>query len=116
MLVAPLLSRWQQTHSAAWVEATAEAMCTGHGLQGLPLPAIGAVPAHAAGHDHDAALPHAQACDYCVLAARLLPVLALLLLALRGLRQDAPPASPRPSPLEAVLWRAHPARGPPLFS
>lgn len=115
MLAAPLLSRWQQARSGDWAAAAAGALCTSRGLQSiLALPAL-SVPAHAGAHD-DGGMPHEQACDYCLLAARLLPLLALVLLVLPWLRQRAPLAAPRMPAVAAGLWRAHPARGPPAFS
>ncbi|GAE59660.1 hypothetical protein XPN_1566, partial [Xanthomonas arboricola pv. pruni MAFF 301427] len=90
MLVAPLISRWSQAQSP-------EPMC----MSGPALDAGGslhadhqALPAQTAAHHHAAAAPpakpntgdhagaHGEACDYCVLAARLLPWLALLVLCL----------------------------------
>ena len=115
MLAAPLLSRWQQARSGGWAAAAAGALCTSRGLQSIfALPAV-SLPAHAGVHDEDG-MPHAQACDYCLLAARLLPLLALLLLVLPWLRQRPPLASPRPPVVDTCIWRAHAARGPPLFS
>ncbi|MBB4126925.1 hypothetical protein GGR77_002239 [Xanthomonas translucens] len=115
MLAAPLLSRWQQARSGDWAAAAASALCTSRGLQSiLALPAA-ASPAHAGTHD-DGGVAHGQACDYCLLAARLLPVLALLLLVLPWLRQPAPLATSRAPVVGTDIWRAHAARGPPLSS
>ncbi|WP_369915817.1 DUF2946 family protein [Xanthomonas sp. NCPPB 3005] len=115
MLAAPLLSRLQQARSGDWAAAAAEALCTSRGLQPvLALPAASS-PAHAGVHD-DGGMAHEQACDYCLLAARLLPLLALLLLVLPWLRQRAPLAAPRAPVVDTGIWRAHAARGPPLYS
>ncbi|KLD78104.1 DUF2946 domain-containing protein [Xanthomonas hyacinthi] len=116
MLAVPLLSRWRQARSGDWAAAAAGALCTSRGLQSiLPLPAVG-LPAHHAGAHDDGGMLHEQACDYCLLAARLLPLLALLWLVLPWLRQRAPLASPRPPVVDTGTWRAHAARGPPLHS
>lgn len=115
MLAAPLVSRWQQARSSAWTDAAAGALCTSRGLQALPALPMAAVASHAGAHD-DGGLPHEQACDYCLLAARLLPWLALLLVLLPWVRQHAPRVAPRMPAVRAGLWRAHAARGPPLFS
>jgi len=115
MLAAPLLSRWQQARSGDWAAAAASALCTSRGLQSvLALPAL-SLPAHAGAHD-DGGMAHEQACDYCLLAARLLPLLALLLLVLPWLRQRAPLAASRAPVVDTGIWRAHAARGPPLSS
>ena len=59
---------------------------------------------------------HGAACDYCLIAARALAVVAALLLALllRLPPTHAPP--PRRIALPATAWPAHPARGPPLIA
>ncbi|MCC4598134.1 DUF2946 family protein [Xanthomonas campestris pv. phormiicola] len=116
MLAAPLVSRWQQARSGAAAEAVAGAMCTSRGLQALPLLPIATAALHAGMHDDGAGMPHEQACDYCVLAARLLPWLALLLVLLPWVRQHAPRVAPRMLAVRTANWRAHAARGPPLYS
>ena len=115
MLAAPLLSRWQQARSGDWAAAAAGALCTSSGLQSvLALPAVSS-PAHSGAHD-GGGMAHEQACDYCLLAARLLPLLAVLLLVLPWLRPHAPLAAQRAPVVDSGVWRAHAARGPPLFS
>lgn len=115
MLAAPLLSRWQQARSGDWAAAAAGALCTSSGLQSvLALPAVSSH-AHSGAHD-DGGIAHEQACDYCLLAARLLPLLAVLLLVLPWLHQRAPLAAPRAPLVDTGTWRAHAARGPPLYS
>ncbi|PPT92410.1 hypothetical protein XthCFBP4691_04140 [Xanthomonas theicola] len=114
MLAAPLLSRWQQARSGDRA-AAAGPLCSSRGLQSLPPLPVVPVPVHPGTHD-GAGLPHAPACDYCLLAARLLPVLALVLVVLRWLRHPAPRAAPRPPAAQRGMWRAHAARGPPLRS
>jgi hypothetical protein len=114
MLVAPLLSRWQQMQPRA-MAADAGALCTSRGLQ-WPLSPVATAAPHAGAHDADGAMLHEHACDYCLLAARLLPWLAVLLVLLPWLRHHARPALPRTPAVAAGVWRAHAARGPPLFS
>lgn len=56
---------------------------------------------------------HGEACDYCTMASRLLPWLALLLV-LGPLLYLLLPTAPFSMPVPASQnWRAHPARGPP---
>ncbi|MCC4616041.1 DUF2946 family protein [Xanthomonas campestris pv. asclepiadis] len=124
MLVAPLISRWSQAPSV-------EPMC----MSGPALDAGGslhaghqAMPAQTAAHQHDAAASpakphtgehagaHGEACDYCVLAARLLPWLALLVLYLLQLRQAPAPVHWQARAASMVRWAALGARGPPLHA
>lgn len=59
---------------------------------------------------------HGEACEYCTMASRLLPWLAVMLV-LAPLLYRLVPLSPRVVALPASLrWPAHPVRGPPLFS
>ncbi len=59
---------------------------------------------------------HGEACEYCTMASRLLPWLAVMLV-LAPLLYRLVPLSPRVITLPASLrWPAHPVRGPPLFS
>jgi len=109
MLCMPVLSRWQQAQAhevqtEMCLSEASRAALAGHAHHH---PADEDTPA--AHHDHDA-------CGYCVLATRMLPVLALVLalpLPQRAthLRQIAPPAPPA-----AFAWPAHNPRGPPIFS
>ncbi|MEB1528335.1 DUF2946 family protein [Xanthomonas campestris pv. campestris] len=115
MLTAPLLSRWQQAQSSAWTDAGAGALCSSRGLQASPSLPIAMMASHAGVHD-DGGMSHEQACDYCLLAARLLPWVALLLVLLPWLRPRLPAASRCIRIVKAAPWRAHAARGPPLFS
>lgn len=123
MLVAPLISRWSQAQSV-------EPMC----MSGPALDAGGslhtghqAMPAQTAAHHHDSAASpakpqtgehaagmHGEACDYCVLAARLLPWLALLVLCLLQLRSAPAPMHTHARAWSVVRWAALGARGPPL--
>lgn len=113
LLLAPPISQWRQ----AQAEATAlqnQALCTSGGLRLAAL--AGAMSAAHGGHHDDAGLAHAPACDYCLLAARLLPWVALLLALLPWRCPPAPVAVLRRRVVTATARRAHPVRGPPLFS
>ncbi|WP_230596837.1 DUF2946 domain-containing protein [Xanthomonas albilineans] len=112
LLLAPLISRCQQAPSGE-VALHGQALCTSSGLR-LPGLAGSALPVQA-GHHDDAGLAHAPLCDYCLLAARLLPWMVLLLVLLPWRGTSAPDASVCSVFATADLGRAHPARGPPLF-
>jgi hypothetical protein len=58
---------------------------------------------------------HGEACDYCTMASRLLPWLALLLVLAPLRYRLAAIATPQPRALPAIRWPAHAARGPPLY-
>lgn len=124
--VAPVVSRWMQ-----WYDATPPgyltALCTSQGMKlvdlGRLMPGGGMAspPGHATALDQGDGTPmpaghDGVACDYCLLAARLMPlVLALLVLpqlqaAVRGSGWIL--ALPRVQ----ATWPAHAARGPPHFS
>ncbi|MBO9880277.1 DUF2946 family protein [Xanthomonas sp. D-109] len=112
LVVAPVASRLLE---AATLPVP---LCTAAGLQAdadLP-PPHGAV--HA-GHDDASGVqrdhgPAHAACDYCLLAARLLPWLAIVLLLAAALPAPATATPLRHRIHAAVRWRAHAARGPPL--
>ncbi len=126
LLAAPLLSRWQQ---AAPALLAAQPMCTERGPAVRALPGLAAVapPGHAGPHAGEGRLAggadsarhspadHAgAACDYCLLAARLLPGLALLFVLLAAPCPARPPVGPVRAARAAPRWPAHAARGPPL--
>lgn len=79
----------------------------------------GAAPAPSA---HDAATsppldPHAghgEACEYCMMASRLMPWLAVLILLLPALPVIAPTVLRAVAAPRSLPWPAHAARGPPL--
>jgi len=113
MLAAPLLSRALQSASMPVLSE----VCTTAGLT-LMDTAMLAMPAdHAMSKVSDGEhVLHADgaACDYCLLAVRLLPLLALLLAWLplaRGVLSTAVASIHR---INLRAWPAHPARGPPL--
>jgi len=132
MLCAPLVSRCLQGSGPRSAE-----LCTPEGLRQVVLDATGmpSMPGHAMDHAATAAMAHAgrahhgepvgagehashgeAACDYCVLAVRLLPAL-LWLLALLLVRTPAMPVpATAATPLRRLTWPAHPARGPPLYA
>lgn len=119
MLCAPLLSRALQTPMGT---RFAE-LCTAQGLKQVALDAPMAMSKAMDHGDHAQAAgggdPHAlhggeAACDYCLLAIRLLPVLAILLCWLRLPRSAGPHAMAMAWPRARAAWPAHPARGPPL--
>jgi len=126
MALAPLVSRWQQAHA----EAPVMLMPTGmtHALPALPDAHAGhAMPQHDAQHhamqhgdmqrtpmsEHAG---HGDACEYCMMASRLMPWLAVLILLLPAMPVIAPlvlRAVPTP---RSLRWPAHAARGPPAIS
>lgn len=124
MALAPVVSRWVQTGQDAHA-SMAHAM-HGTAMAGDMPAAHPAMDAHAAhmAAGGDAARPppadphaaHGEACDYCTMASRLLPWLAVLLV-LAPLLYRIAPQPPRAAVFTAgPRWPAHPARGPPLFS
>jgi len=119
MLCAPLLSRALQSPAGV---RFAE-LCTTQGLQRVALDR----PALSMSHGHAAAMPdmaqdgHADmaghagaACDYCLLAIRLLPLLAIVLGVLPLARVVATRTERAVQRTLGHGWPAHPARGPPL--
>ncbi|MET7141108.1 DUF2946 family protein [Xanthomonas sp. PPL139] len=113
LLLAPPISQWRQAQAQA-AALQDQALCTSGGLRLAAL--AGAVSAAHGGHHDDAGLAHAPACDYCLLAARLLPWVALLLALLPWCCPPVPGAALRSRVVTATARRAHPVRGPPLFS
>ncbi|WP_369937036.1 DUF2946 family protein [Xanthomonas tesorieronis] len=126
MAIAPVVSRWLQSNTDPLGQLTA--LCTSRGMQ---QPDLGAVMASAhathtmsmdmamsaTDHGNADAMPadhhDGMACDYCVLAADLLPfVLVLLLLPLLMHAAMRPPAV-QMLPHATSTWPAHGARGPP---
>ncbi len=126
MALAPLVSRWQQAHA----EAPVMLMPTGmtHALPALPDAHAGhGMPQHDGQHhvmqhgdmQHTPMSEHAghgDACEYCMMASRLMPWLAVLILLLPAMPVIAPRvlrAVPTP---RSLRWPAHAARGPPAIS
>lgn len=123
MLVAPLISRWSQARPSEPMcvsapEQAAGALHAGHPAMTMQPVAsqydsAPAIRQHAG--DHDAAT-HGQACDYCGLAARLLPWLALVVLCLLQLRPSPVAVHVKTRTWSALRWAGLGARGPPLHA
>lgn len=144
MALAPLVSRWQQAHADAPVMLMPMGMTHGmpmddagahsaHGpaMQGHAMHhgmAMQDQSVHAAHHVASAlvshavpALPplgehagHGEACEYCMMASRLMPWLAVLILLLPALPVIAPAVLRAVATPRSLRWPAHAARGPPL--
>ncbi len=69
---------------------------------------------HSQGQGGNGHAAHGEACDYCVLAARLLPALAVAWLLLPPLHPPLPLVRRLLPVFAPVLRRAHAPRGPPL--
>ncbi|WAW88030.1 DUF2946 family protein [Xanthomonas citri pv. malvacearum] len=122
MLVAPLISRWSQAQPiepmcmGVPALSAARALQAGHRTQPTGMAAdahSGAVANMQHAGTHDAAT-HGQACDYCVLAARLLPLLIVALLCLLQPRSAPAPVLTQAGARSVFRWAALGARGPPL--
>ncbi len=119
MVLAPLVSRALQAppmeHAAM---AGMDHAAMGHDMHDMAM----------AGHDRHGAAPaapnrpadphamHGEACEYCVLAMRLLPWLAVLVLQLALLWRPRLVFPWSQQVLPALRWPAHAARGPPRSS
>ncbi|HVJ39817.1 MAG TPA: DUF2946 family protein [Stenotrophomonas sp.] len=116
MLCAPLLTRALQAPG----QPNLAELCTSAGLQRLDLSLLAPPSSHVTAHAGPVADGgHAQhggeaACDYCLLAVRLLPLLALVL-ALGPLGRVLHALTRHLQfTYTTQVWPAHPARGPPL--
>ena len=143
MALAPLVSRWQQAHAEApWMlmpDGMTHAMPAppeahaGHAMpmHDMPMHDMGsdhAMPMHEMGSDH--AMPmhaapsapisehagHGEACEYCMMASRLMPWLAVLIVLLPALPVIAPRVPRAVAAPRSLRWPAHAARGPPATS
>lgn len=133
LVIAPPVSQLRQAQQQGHASAidALQAVCTGQGLRwvaaatlGLPTTSLDAA-AHALhpGHADAGADAHPpghmdghDACAYCGLAARLLPLLALLACVL-ALAWHGPAPAPLPLARHApACWPAHGARGPPSIA
>ncbi len=142
MALAPLVSRWQQAHADAPVPLLSMTMHgASHPMQAAPVAALSAhVPQ--AGHraDHPAMAGHAQhpaalatsaetapaampadghaghgdACEYCMMASRLMPWLAVAVLLLALLPVIRPIVVFATIAPRTLHWPARSARGPPV--
>lgn len=116
MACAPVVSRWVQA-TPAW---PGQAMCTTDGLRaaGDVLPGQ-ADPAGVGAQDPGGPPSHGDhgpACDYCVLAARLLPTPAIALPLAPPLSAAALANTVSSPPPDASHWPAHAPRGPPIHA
>jgi len=130
MAVAPVVSRWLQSqqlpmaamHHAAHDVVMPMPVDPHAGHHGMA-PMSHEAPARAAAEPKkpipapvDPHAAHGEACDYCTMASRLLPWLAVILI-LAPLLYRLVPQSPRKTLRAASLrWPAHPPRGPPALS
>ncbi|MDG2525761.1 DUF2946 family protein [Stenotrophomonas sp. HITSZ_GD] len=123
MLCAPLLSRALQSPGMPRLVE----LCTSAGMQRVDLATLAPPVSPHAGHaaplpgpdapdGHAAHGGEAAACDYCLLAIRLLPLFACLVLMLAWRAPTRPQASRPAAFVTAFAWPAHAARGPPLYA
>jgi len=106
MLLAPLISRWQQSHSLPMDDpllCQSEEHAQHH---------AGSSSKH---HGKDQHEDHGIACDYCVLLTRLVPLLVWLCLFPIRLRTSAPDLHLALLAPQAAYWPVPPPRGPPLY-
>ena len=128
MAVAPVVSRWLQSqqmqmtamdHAAHEVAMAmpADAHAGHHDMQRMshtaPAPAATDVKPSPPADPHAA---HGEACDYCTMASRLLPWLAVILILAPLLYRLAPQSPRKTLRLASLRWPAHPPRGPPALS
>lgn len=76
----------------------------------VPSPVLHAAPAPPL----DEHAGHGEACEYCMMASRLMPWLAVLILLLPALPVIAPTVLRAVATPRSLRWPAHAARGPPL--
>lgn len=142
MALAPLVSRWQQAHADAPLMLMPSGMAhalpvadvpadphAGHGMpaahhhhampmQDMPMDSLATQAAAASPTTHtpplDAHAGHGEACEYCMMASRLMPWLAVLILLLPALPVIAPTVLRAVATPRSLHWPAHAARGPPL--
>lgn len=144
MALAPLVSRWQQAHAEAPVmlmpTGMAHAMSgpldahAGHVMAHQDMQHDGTqhhhmatqpMPVHTMQGAHEQAAPsppmgehagHGDACEYCMMASRLMPWLAVLILLLPAMPVIAPRVRRAVPTPRSLRWPAHAARGPPARS
>ncbi len=146
MALAPLISRWQQSQGpqvmlmpGGMAHVMAAAIVAEEPAE-APAPAMDH---HAMGHHdmamhdmstHDMSTPraassdpapspavdphagHGEACEYCMMASRLMPWLAVLFVLLHALQLSAPAVLRTVATPRSLRWPAHAARGPPLYA
>jgi Protein of unknown function (DUF2946) len=134
MALAPLVSRWQQAQgpSVMLMPGGMAHVMPPHEMNLQAMPAHDMAMRHMSMHDmsgHAAAVavtdpaapidPHAghgEACEYCMMASRLMPWLAVLIVLLPALPVIAPPVLRTVVTPRSLRWPAHAARGPPLHA
>ena len=128
MAVAPVVSRWLQSqqmpmsameHAAHEVAMPMAAYVHAghHDMQHMsqPAPALAATDVKPS-PPADPHAAHGEACDYCTMASRLLPWLAVILILAPLLYRLAPQSPRKTLRLVSLRWPAHPPRGPPALS
>jgi hypothetical protein len=130
MALAPLVSRWQQAQGEQVMLSHHPVSQQGMSHHAMSLPGM---PMHGMSthgmHGHAAAPanttpaspidPHAghgEACEYCMMASRLMPWLAVLILLVPALPVIAPTVLRTVAAPRTLRWPAHAARGPPLHA
>jgi hypothetical protein len=87
-------------------------------MQDMPMPGMATHAAAASPATHTPPLDehagHGEACEYCMMASRLMPWLAVLILLLPALPVIAPTVLRAVATPRSLRWPAHAARGPPL--
>ncbi|MFL9584434.1 DUF2946 family protein [Stenotrophomonas sp. AB1(2024)] len=137
MALAPLVSRWQQAQGPSVMlmpGSMAHVMPAGsthgmsmHGMSAHDMSMHDTSMHSMAGHaaapaDTTPATPidphagHGEACEYCMMASRLMPWLAVLILLLPALPVIAPAVLRTVAAPRSLRWPAHAARGPPLHA
>jgi len=116
MLFAPLISRWQQSHDLPVIDD--QVLCQS---EFLTAHTAHAHEEKASRHSSSGHLPtdhhedHGIACDYCVLVARLLPLLVWLWLFPTLVCAVTPDFHLALAAPQAAYWPASHPRGPPLY-
>ena len=134
MALAPLVSRWQQAQgpSVMLMPGGMAHVMPPHEMNLQARPAHDMAMHHMSMHDmsgHAAAAadtesaapidPHAghgEACEYCMMASRMMPWLAVAIVLLPALPVIAPPVLRTVAAPRSLRWPAHAARGPPLHA
>jgi len=98
-------------HDMAMHDTSMQAMST-HGPSTSPVAATEPAPKPPV----DPHAGHGEACEYCMMASRLMPWLAVLVVLLHALQLSAPPVPRTVATPRSVRWPAHAARGPPLYA
>lgn len=145
MALAPLVSRWQQAQGPQVMLMPGGMAHVMPSAMGTDEPADMPPPMdhHGMGHHdmamhdmstHDMSTPraastdpaprpsvdphagHGEACEYCMMASRLMPWLAVLFVLLHALQRSVPAVPRTVATPRSLRWPAHAARGPPLYA